>query len=121
MTTVEMAYLVRRWFEQAEQADGLLMPDGWFGGRRGESGGSLYDVLALDDALLVRLSEETALHFDRPGRVFVENSELVFDGFQQATLRWRHYGGGPDAPHHEKRYTAGQVRLVPPVGTTVLL
>jgi hypothetical protein len=119
MTTFEMANLVRRWFEQAEQADGPLLPDGWFGGRRGEAGGSLEDVQASTDGLVIRLSEDTTLLFDRPGRVFVEDSELVVDGYKQATLRWKHYGGGPDALYHEKSYDSGQVRLAPPVGTTV--
>ena len=121
MTTIEMMDLVRRWFGHAGQADGPLLPDGWFGGRCRENTFWLKDVRASDEALDIHFDSNTVLHFDRPGRAFVENSELVFDGFQQATLRWRHYGGGPDAPYHEKRYTAGQVRLVPPVGTTVLL
>ena len=101
--------------------DGPLLPDGWFGGRRGEAGGSLEDVHAVGNSLVIRLSEDTMLAFDHPGQAFIENSELVFDGFGQATLRWKHYGGGPNAPYHEKRYESGQVRLVPPPGTTVVL
>ena len=121
MTTTEMAVLVRRWFELAEQADGPLLPDGWFGGRRGESGGSLEGIQTFGDALVIQLSEETSLRFDHIGRVFIENSELVFDGYAHATLRWKHYGGGSDAPYHENRYDSGQVRLAPPVGTVVEL
>lgn len=121
MTTLEMADMVRRWFGQAEQADGPLLPDGWFGGRCRENTFWLKDIRASNEVLDICFDSETLLRFDHPGRVFVENSELVFDGYRQATLRWKHYGGGADAPYHEKRYTDGQVRLVPPVGTTVSL
>ncbi len=67
---------------------------------------------------MIRLSEDTTLRFDGPGRVFVENSDLVFDGFRQATLRWKHYGR-PDAPYSERTYEEGQVRFAAPIGTTI--
>jgi len=107
MTTTDIARLVRKWFDAAGQADGPLLP--FF----------VEDVQSLDDALVVRLSEDTTLRFDGPGRVFVENSDLVFDGFRQATLRWKHYGGGDDAPYHERTYCEGQVRLAAPIGTKI--
>ena len=119
MTTTDIARLVRKWFDAAGQADGPLLPDGWFGGRARENTFFVEDVQSLDDALVVRLSEDTTLRFDGPGRVFVENSDLVFDGFRQATLRWKHYGGGDDAPYHERTYCEGQVRLAAPIGTKI--
>lgn len=119
MTTTEMANLVRRWFRQAEQANGPLLPDGWLGERAYDNTYWLVDVQPSSDGLVVELTDNTTLRLDRPGRVFVENSDLVFDGYAWATLRWKHYGGGPDAPYHEKRYDSGQVRLAAPVGTVV--
>ena len=121
MRTSEMAALVHRWFNQTGQFDGPLLPDGWFGGRRGEAGGSLNRVESTRDALLLYFDQDTSLRFDQPGHVFVENSELVFDGYARATLRWKHYGGGPNSPYYAKRYDSGQVRLMPPLGTVVRL
>ena len=121
MRTSEMANLVQRWFDQAGQFDGPLLPDGWFGGRRGEAGGSLERVESTDDALLLCFDQDTSLRFDQPRHVFVENSDLVFDGYASATLRWKHYGSGPDSAYFEKRFDSGQVRLTPPVGTVVSL
>lgn len=117
MTTKEMAGLVRQWFQLIGDADGPLLPDGWFGGRRGEAGGVLLDVEISDDHLVIHLSQDTKLTFDRPGRVFVENSDLVFDGYRKATLCWKDYGGGEDAPYHQKFYDHGQIRLAAPLGT----
>lgn len=123
MTTKDMADLVRKWFDAAEQAGGPLLPDGWFGGRPHDNVYFLRDIQCLDDALVVRLSEDTTLRFDGPGRVFVENDKwnswLVFEGYEQATLRWKHYGGGEDAPYHERTYEEGQVRLAAPIGTQI--
>lgn len=121
MTTSEISQLVRKWFDAAGQADGPLLPDGWFGGRAHESTFFLEDVQAIEDALAIRLSEDTTLRFEGPGRVFVENSDLVFDGFRQATLSWRQYGGGEDAPYCQQTYREGQVRLAAPIGTKVEL
>lgn len=121
MTTELQATFVRRWFEKAEQASGPLLPDGWFGDRPHDNIYFLVDAQPFDDALVLRLSDDTTLRFDGPGRVFVENSDLVFESFRQATLRWRHYGGGPDAPYYEKRYDSGQIRLAAPIGTTVTI
>ena len=99
MTTPELAEIVRKWFEQAGQMDGPLLPDGWFGGRVREISFWLQDVQALEDDLVLFLSENTTLTFDCPGRVFVENSDLVFDGYRKAALCWKDYGGGEDAPY----------------------
>jgi len=42
----------------------------------------------------------------------------VFDGFRTGSIRWKEYGG---VQYREQVYKSGQVRLVPPVGTTVTL
>jgi hypothetical protein len=80
--TTDRAELVCKWFRAVGQANGPLLPDGWFGGRPHENIFFLQDVQLLDDALVVELSEGTTLRFDGAARVFVENSDLVFDGFR---------------------------------------
>lgn len=120
MTSEEQATLVRRWFEKATQAGGPVLPDGWFG-RPYDNIYWLVDVQQAPGALIVRLTNDTTLEFKKLARVLILNSQLVFDGYEQATLRSPHYGGGPDAPYREKQYDYGQVRLAPPVGTTVEL
>lgn len=119
MTTTDISQLVRKWFDAAGQANGPLLPDGWFGGRPHENIYFLEHVDSLKNSLVIGLSEDTTLCFDGPGRVFVENSDLVFDGFRQATLRWKHYGGGEGAPYHERTYWEGQIRLAAPIGTKI--
>jgi len=112
-----MVDLVRQWFGQAEKAAGPLLPDGWFGGRAYENQFSLSDVRASGTTLIIHLSYDTTLTFDHPHRVFVdEKSELVFEGFDEAILRWKYYGG---AEYCERRYGSGQVRLVPPLGRQI--
>lgn len=119
MIVTDFSQLVRKWFDAAGQADGPLLPDGWFGGRPHENTYFLEHVDSLENSLVIQLSEDTTLRFDGPGRVFVENSDLVFDGFGRATLRWKHYGGSEDTPYHERTYEEGQVRLAAPVGTKI--
>jgi hypothetical protein len=119
MTTTDFSHLVRMWFDIAGQANGPLLPDGWFGGRPRENIYFLEHVDSHENSLAIYLSEDTILRFDGTGRVFVENSDLVFDGFRQATLRWKHYGGGEDSLYHERTYEEGQVRLAAPIGTKI--
>lgn len=119
MTETEMAEFVRQWFGEAGQADGPLLPDSWHGGRVREGTFFLHEVHALDDSLIIRLSEETTLSFEGLRFVSLDNSDIVFDGFRRATLRWRQYGGGPDAPICERSYKERQIRLAAPIGTTV--
>jgi hypothetical protein len=114
MTTSQMVDLVRRWFEQAKQAYGPVLPDGWFGGRPYENLYLLQNVQELGELLVISLSEETTLTLNRPKRAYIANTELVFEDFDEVTLRWKHYGG---TEYRELRYTQGQVRLVPPLGT----
>ena len=116
VTTTQIASLVRRWFDQAQQASGPILPDGWFGGRPYDNIFLLEDVEVVDDMLMIHLREDTTLSVARPRRGYVENSELVLEDFDHATLRWKHYGG---SEYHEKHFDSGQVRLAPPVGMTV--
>ena len=118
VTTAEMIELIGRWFKQATQACGPILPDGWFGGRPYENQYFLKDMQASNGNLVLNLSEETSLVLGQPKRVYIENSELIIEGFEQATFRWQHYGG---TEVHVLQYTAGQVRLVPPLGTKVSL
>jgi len=118
MTTEEMAALVRLWFEQASRGFGHLLPDGWFGGRPYENQYVLIGVQVSDDSFVVILSEGTKLVVKKPKQVYVENSQLVIEGYEEATLRWKHYGGTDE---RELRYSDGQIRFVPPVGTVVSL
>lgn len=118
MTTAEMAELIRHWFEQAVQGCGPILPDGWFGGRPYENQYLLKDVLPSNGNLIVSLSEDTSVALAQPKRIYVENSELVIEGFEQAVFRWKHYGGTEE---HELRYTDGRIRFVPPFGTTISL
>jgi hypothetical protein len=111
----EMAGIVRRWFAAAHVGDGPILPDGWFG-RPHDNQYSLEGVESEGETLVVRLSQETTLIIDQPGRVYVDESELVFENYRVATLRWISYGG---TDSREERYFYGQVRFVPPVGTSV--
>jgi len=117
MTPTEMIDVVRQWFGKAEQALGPILPDGWFG-RPYDNLYMLEDVQVVGDVLTVHLSEDTLLVFERLERVSLDNSELVFDGFRTGSIRWKEYGG---VQYREQVYKSGQVRLVPPVGTTVTL
>ena len=117
MTPAEMTTFVRRWFAEAEQALGPILPDGWFG-RPYDNLYMLKDVQVAGDVLTVHLSEDTKLVFERLERVYLDDSDLVFDGFRTCALRWKDYGG---EEARERSYNTGQVRLVPPVGTTVTL
>lgn len=84
---------VRRWFDIAGQTGGPLLPDGWFGGRPYENIFFLEDVHSIGNVLVIQLSEDTTLRISGPVRTFIEESDLVFDGFDHATLRWRHTYG----------------------------
>ena len=117
MTPTEMIDVVRRWFFKVEQATGPILPDGWFG-RPYDNIYLLSNVQLVGDVLTVYLSEDTSLVFIRLERVYIDKSELVFDGFRGCSFRWKEYGG---VQNQERNYDTGQVRLVPPFGTTVML
>jgi hypothetical protein len=109
MTTAQIADLVRRWFAKAPAA-GFLFPDGWFGGRPHENICTLVDAQASGDGVVLRMSEDTTLVFDHPRRVYVDaEAQLVFEGFDEATFRWKPFG---EEEYREYRYGSGQVRLV---------
>jgi hypothetical protein len=117
MTIEQVADLVRRWYEQAGQVNGPVLPDGWFGGRPYDNMFVLENVHIVNDELVIQLSEETRISFLQPRRAFVENSELVFADFDHAQLRWRSYGG-TEICHQD--YDTGQVRFVPPMWTFIV-
>jgi hypothetical protein len=112
----EMLSVIRGWFDAVGQANGPLLPDGWFGGRPYDNIYSLEEAKSTHDSLKVQLSEDTTLYFFGPCLVFVDGSDLAFEGFDQARLRWRPYGD-PNSLYQELEYHQGQVRLVAPVGT----
>jgi hypothetical protein len=76
---------------------------------------------SLEDGLIIQLDSDTTLRFDGPTRVFVDKADLVFEGFGEAMLRWKSYGGEANAPYVEKRYSSGQIRLAAPIGTVVTI
>jgi hypothetical protein len=67
----------------------------------------------LGELLVVHLSEDTTLSFVRPSRVYVQDSDLIFEGYDSATIRRKDYGD-PTSPYFEDTYHYGQVRLVVP-------
>lgn len=115
-TLAQMAELVRRWFGQNQQATGPILPDGWFGGRPYDSLFSLVQVDTCDGELIIRMSgnfagtEDISITITRPGKVSVKNSELIFEDFQKATIRWNFGGAG----YRVKTYAVGEIRLAPP-------
>lgn len=117
MTSRAMADLIRQWFARAGQATGPILPDGWFG-RPYDNSYILKDIQIVGDVLVIKLSEDTSLTLEQLGQVYIDNSELVFEGFHTCLFRWKEYGGIED---RELSYDAGLVRFVPPVGTTVTL
>ena len=116
MKLIQVADLIHRWFDEAKQMNGPILPDGWFGGRPGENIYLLECVEVVDGTLVIHLSEDTTLSLTNPARTFVANSELVFEDFDRAIMRWREYGG---TEYRELQYDSGQVRLVPPIGRII--
>jgi hypothetical protein len=69
-----------------------------------------------DGVLVILLSEDTKLKFERPEQIDAEDSQLVIGMFEKAILRWKEFGG---TEYHERSYESGQVRLVPPLHTII--
>jgi hypothetical protein len=111
----EMKSLIERWFGAATCA-GLVFPDGWFG-RPYDSFYTLRNVTINDGSLNICLDEGLSITFADPGRVWVNKSELIFDGFKNLRFTWGEGGG----KIHEEKYDSGSVRFVPPVGTIVTI
>lgn len=112
MTVDEMATIVREWFGRVEMAYGPVLPDGWFGGRPYENGCRLERIDTLAHALTIHMSGWVSLTFYRPRAAAIDNNgDLVIRDFDSATLKW-----DADGSTKERRYTPGEVRLVPPLG-----
>lgn len=112
----DMPRMVHWWFEQARQAYGPILPDGWFGGRPYENAFALRDVSTAEQALVIHLSEDTMLTLEGPMQLEVDHSQLVFSKFQKASLSWRDYGG---TQCHNLAYESGEIRFAPPLGVVV--
>jgi len=124
MTLLEMSNLIRKWFEKADQVNGPLLPDGWAGGRPYDNTYWLKDVEISGDTITVYLiSGEAIKHlvFEGLERVYLDDSELVFENFRIFSFRWKDRDENGKSVEQWWNYDYGQVRFVPPVGTTVVL
>jgi hypothetical protein len=110
--------LVRKFFEDNITV-GLLLPDGWFGGRPMENQHRLTFVAArprrliveLDDRLLLSFSGESFIVEKKTSNLALESGtpSLEFRGYQQCIFEYLEYG--TDSPH-EKCYKAGLICMV---------
>lgn len=119
MNKDEPEIVVRRFFDRARVA-GLLLPDGWFGGRPMEGHHSLSFVVSRPKRLLIELDDQLLLSFSGSPQVVETVSELALaegtptlmvDGFSQLTFEYLEYVN--DTPH-VRSYTDGRVCLVSP-------
>jgi hypothetical protein len=111
--------MVKGFFAKCEVA-GLLLPDGWFGGRPMENQHRLTFVAQRPKRLLVELDDQILLSFSG-GAVVTETTSqhallggtptLVVSGFRQCVVEYLQYGS--DAPDTAS-YRAGQVQFVAP-------
>jgi hypothetical protein len=110
---------VRRFFEETLVA-GLLLPDGWFGGRPMENHHRLTFVVARPKRLLLELDEHLLLSLsgmplvERTGSALEGSdgaSTLVISGYQQCVLDYVEYAN--ETPHAVV-YTEGRICLVGP-------
>jgi len=119
MAERDLEAVVRRFFDEVLVA-GLLMPDGWFGGRAMEGHHRLTLVVSRPKRLLVELDEHLLLSFSGTPRIERTSSDLALaDGtpalvirdYRQCVLEFLEYAN--QAPH-VAAYTEGQVCLVAP-------
>lgn len=119
MNQRELESTVRRFFHRAGVA-GLLLPDGWFGGRPMEGHHSLSFVGARPKRLLIELDDQLLLSFSGAPQVTETVTELavvggtptlVIDGFSQLVFEYLEYVN--ETPHVVS-YTEGRVCLVSP-------
>lgn len=119
MMVVDLDIKVRRFFDEALVA-GLLLPDGWFGGRPMETHHQLTFVAARPKRLLIELDEQMLLSF--AGQPIVEQTTsdlaladgtttLVISGYRHCVLEYLEYGN--DTPH-VLTYAEGRVCFVAP-------
>ena len=119
MTANDIEEAVRGFFAEASVA-GLLLPDGWFGGRPMENHHRLTFVASRPKRLLIELDENVLLSFS--GAPTVERASsahaaadgtrtLVISGYRQCVLDFLEYVN--ETPHTAS-YTEGSVYLVAP-------
>jgi hypothetical protein len=115
----DLATTVQSFFDQALVA-GLLLPDGWFGGRPMETHHRLTFVVHRPNRLLIELDERMLLSFSGAPAAEVKTLDLaladgtatlVISGFQQCVVEFLEYGS--DAPHVAS-YTDDRVCFVAP-------
>jgi hypothetical protein len=115
----DLELTVRRFFDEALVA-GLMLPDGWFGGRPMETHHRLTFLAARPKRLLIELDDQLLLSF--PGRPEIElttselaladgTATLAISGYAQCVLEYLEYGN--DRPHVVS-YSVGEVYLVAP-------
>jgi len=116
----DVASIVKTFFANCEVA-GLLLPDGWFGGRPMENQHRLTFVAQRPKRLLVELDDQILLSFSGDAVVTQTTSQhallrgtptLVVSGFRQCVLDYLQYGS--DEPHLAS-YSQGQVQFVAPL------
>jgi hypothetical protein len=107
-------------FERARFA-GLLLPDGWFGGRPMDTLLRLTLLAIRPKRLILELDDQLLLSFIGPDILVEESTSelamtggtamLVIAGFRHCTFEWLGYGS--DAPHLQS-YHGGRVCFVAP-------
>jgi hypothetical protein len=115
----DLAAKVQAFFDDVLVA-GLVLPDGWFGGRPMESHHRLTFVADRPKRLLVELDELLLLSFSGSPQVERTSSDLalaegtptlVIRGFQQCAVEYLEFAN--EAAHLD-RFVEGQVLLVAP-------
>ena len=115
----DLEAVVRAFFDD-EFVAGLLLPDGWFGGRPMEGHHQLTFVAARPKRLLIELDEQLLLSFSGSPTVRRTRSRLaladgtgtlVISGFRQCVLEYLEYVN--DTPHMVS-YQEGDACLVAP-------
>lgn len=110
---------VRAFFEKVG-VGGLLLPDGWFGGRPMEGHHRLTFVKALPKRLLIELDDQLLLSIVGEPRVEVTTTDLaladgtptlMIEGFSQAVFEYLEYVN--ETPHVTS-YRDGRISLVSP-------
>jgi hypothetical protein len=111
--------VVRGFFEKAQFA-GLLLPDGWFGGRPMEGHHRLTFVSALSKRLLIELDDQLLISIVGEPRVQETTTDLalaggtptlVIEDFSQAVFEYLEYVN--ETPHVTS-YTDGRICFVSP-------
>ncbi|MDO8588493.1 MAG: hypothetical protein Q7T82_15810 [Armatimonadota bacterium] len=93
MTHEQIRELVLRWFRERRNAPvGLMLPDGWCGGRPGDCVCELTWIEARPDWLFIELGGYLLLVFQQLRMARSTESELVLEDFKQLVLDARQFG-----------------------------